>query len=136
MGNFLCKVYVKKLRANTISPNHCFSVYSNNMHVLYYRNVVNDEEVNNQYLVKEDTSNRKISCWVKKSTPKTVQRNMKLYNMVICQLYTSFKAYIPDQIHSQYCTKPTEEMLNDYKKMLREKKKKYTSKSVEKPKYI
>ena len=57
---------------------------------------------------------------------------MKLYNMVVCQLYTSFKAYIPNQLHSECCTKPTEKMLKDYKKMLKNKKKKYTDKSVQK----
>ena len=99
------------------------------MHVLYYRNVVNDEEVDNQYLVKIKTTNKKISHWVKKSTPKTVERNMKLYNMVICQLYTSFKAYIQQQLYSECCTKPTKKILREYKNMLKLKKQKYTSKS-------
>ena len=91
---------MRKLKTNTILPNHSFIVYSNKMHLLYYSNAVNNEEVDNQYLVKPKTTNKNLSHWVKKYTPKTVERDMKLYNMVICQLYTSFKAYIPEQFHS------------------------------------
>ena len=90
---------------------------------------MDDEEKDNQYLVKTKTTTKKIYDWVNKSNPKTVKRDKTLYNMVICQLYTSFKAYIPEQLYSECCTKPTKKILHEYKKTLKIKKEKYTSKS-------
>lgn len=39
---------------------------------------MDDEEKDNQYLVKPKTTNKNIYNWVNKSTPKTVKRYMKL----------------------------------------------------------
>ena len=49
--NYFNNFYVKKLKDNTVKPNHCFNVYSKQQHTIFYKHFLYADNEHHQSLL-------------------------------------------------------------------------------------